>query len=148
MPSRQIRIKEDTDFRILRILQQNPEISQRDLAKELGMSLGGLNYCLKALIDKGFVKLSNYQNSQHKLKYVYILTPSGLAQKISMTGRFLRRKMQEYEVLQAEINDLSLEIGETAPLSGSLDIERGLRSNETQCCAVDSQQPENAGTSR
>ncbi|AWB33050.1 MarR family EPS-associated transcriptional regulator [Orrella marina] len=113
MASRQIHIKEDTDFRILRILQQNPEVSQRDLARELGMSLGGLNYCLKALIDKGFVKLSNYQNSKHKLKYVYVLTPSGLAQKVAMTGRFLKRKMQEHAALQQEIQELRQELSTT-----------------------------------
>ena len=109
MSSRQSRIQEDTDFRILRILQQNPDISQRDLAKQLGMSLGGLNYCLKALIEKGFVKLENYKKSTHKFKYVYILTPSGMAEKVSLTGRFLKRKMQEYEALKMEIDELKSE---------------------------------------
>jgi len=110
--SRQSRIQEDTYFRIMRLLKENPEMSQRDLADKLGMSLGGLNYCLKALIDKGFVKLENFQSSTHKLKYVYVLTPAGIAQKLSMTGRFLKRKKQEYEALKEEIELLRAEVDE------------------------------------
>ena len=110
--SRQSKIQEDTYFRILRLLQENPEMSQRELADRLGMSLGGLNYCLKALIGKGFVKLDNFQNSRHKLKYVYVLTPAGIAHKVAMTGRFLTRKMQEYEALKEEIELLRAEVEE------------------------------------
>lgn len=112
MTSRQSKIQEDTYFRIMRILQENPELSQRDLAEQLGMSLGGLNYCLKALMEKGFIKLENFQNSKHKLKYVYILTPSGVAKKMAMTARFLKRKMEEYEALKAEIEALKAEVNE------------------------------------
>ncbi len=107
MDSRQSRLQEDTNFRIMRILQESPDLSQRDLAEQLGMSLGGLNYCLKALMEKGFVKLENFQNSKHKFKYVYILTPAGIAQKMAMTGRFLKRKMEEYEALRKEIEALT-----------------------------------------
>lgn len=110
--SRQSKIQEDTYFRIMRLLQENPELSQRDLADKLGMSLGGLNYCLKALIGKGFVKLDNFQSSNHKLRYAYVLTPDGLAQKVAMTGRFLRRKMAEYEALKEEIEVLKAEVSE------------------------------------
>ena len=110
--SRQSKIQEDTYFRILRLLQENPEMSRRELADRLGMSLGGLNYCLKALIGKGFVELDNFQNSRHKLKYVYVLTPAGIAQKVAMTGRFLKRKMQEYEALKEEIELLRAEVEE------------------------------------
>ena len=109
MTSRQAKIQEDTTFRIMRILQESPDVSQRDLAERLGMSLGGLNYCLNALMDKGLVKLENFQNSQHKFKYVYVLTPAGIAQKMAMTGRFLKRKMEEYEALKAEIEALKAE---------------------------------------
>lgn len=109
MNSRQARIQEDTDFRIMRLLQSQPDISQRELAKHLGLSLGGLNYCLKALMAKGFVKLENFHHSQHKLRYAYVLTPDGIAQKMSLTGRFLQRKLQEYEALQAEIEALKAE---------------------------------------
>lgn len=109
MTSRQAKIQEDTTFRIMRILQESPDLSQRDLAERLGMSLGGLNYCLKALMDKGLVKLENFQNSQHKFKYVYVLTPAGIAQKMAMTGRFLQRKMDEYDALSREIEALKHE---------------------------------------
>jgi EPS-associated MarR family transcriptional regulator len=111
MPARQTLIQEDTSYRILRILQANPDINQRELARHLGMSLGGLNYCLRALMDKGYVKLDNFQNSKHRFKYVYLLTPAGLAQKVAMTGRFLKRKMDEYEALRAEIETLKAEVG-------------------------------------
>ena len=73
-------------------------------------SLGGLNYCLKALMDMGLVKLRNFQQSEHKLKLAYILTPAGIAQKMAMTGRFLMRKMEEYEALKAEIEKLQQEV--------------------------------------
>jgi EPS-associated MarR family transcriptional regulator len=95
----------------MRLLEANPDMSQRDLAAHVGISLGSLNYCLKALMDKGFVKLENFQNSRHKFKYVYILTPAGIAQKVALTGRFLKRKMQEYEALKSEIEGLEAELG-------------------------------------
>lgn len=110
MSSRQAKIQEDTIFRVMRILQDSPDMSQRDLASKVGISLGGLNYCLKALMDKGFVKLENFQNSRHKFKYVYVLTPAGIAQKMAMTGHFLKRKLEEYETLKNEIEALSAEI--------------------------------------
>jgi EPS-associated MarR family transcriptional regulator len=94
----------------MRLLEANPDMSQRDLAANVGISLGSLNYCLKALMDKGFVKLENFQNSKHKFKYVYILTPAGIAQKVALTGRFLKRKMREYEALKAEIEGLDAEL--------------------------------------
>ena len=96
----------------MRILQENPDLTQRELAEKLGISVGGLNYCLKALMDKGFVKLENFQNSKHKFKYAYILTPMGMAQKVAMTGRFLKRKLDEYEALKNEIEALKAEVGE------------------------------------
>ncbi len=76
------------------------------------MSLGGLNYCLNALIDKGFVKMQNFQNSKNKFKYAYLLTPQGIAEKVALTSRFLQRKMEEYEALKAEIEALKAEVGE------------------------------------
>ena len=109
--SRQAAAQEDVHFRVMRLLQAKPDMSQRDLAAHVGISLGSLNYCLKALMDKGFVKLENFQNSKHKFKYVYILTPAGIAQKVALTGRFLMRKMQEYEALKAEIEGLEVELG-------------------------------------
>jgi len=113
MTSRQAKIQEDTRFRIMRILQENPDLTQRELAYHLGMSVGGLNYCLRALIDKGFVKMENFQNSKSKLKYVYLLTPQGIAEKVALTSRFLRRKMEEYEALKKEIKALKSEVDAT-----------------------------------
>jgi EPS-associated MarR family transcriptional regulator len=112
MPSRQAKIQEDTHFRIMRILQDNPDLTQRELADKLGMSVGGLNYCLNALIDKGFVKMDNFQKSKNKFKYVYLLTPQGFAEKVALTSRFLKRKMEEYDALKLEIEALKLEAGE------------------------------------
>lgn len=118
MTSRNTRIQEDTHFRIMRLLQDNPDLTQRELADQLGMSVGGLNYCLNALIDKGFVKMGNFQKSKNKFKYVYLLTPQGLAEKVALTTRFLKRKREEYAALKAEIAALQREIGAT-PSPGS-----------------------------
>jgi EPS-associated MarR family transcriptional regulator len=110
MTSRQAKIQEDTHFRIMRILQENPDLTQRELAEKLGMSVGGLNYCLNALMDKGLVKMQNFSNSKNKFKYVYLLTPMGIAEKVALTTRFLGLKMEEYEALKLEIEALKLEI--------------------------------------
>ena len=119
MTQRQAQIQEDTHFRIMRILQDNPDLTQRELADQLGMSVGGLNYCLKALIDKGFVKMGNFQKSKNKFKYVYLLTPQGIAERVMLTSRFLQRKMEEYEALKAEIERLRAEVEDNSnpPLS-------------------------------
>ena len=109
MTSRQARIQEDTYFRVMRILQENPDLTQRELAEILGVSVGGLNYCMKALIDKGLVKMQNFSQSKNKFGYVYVLTPSGIAEKAALTGRFLKRKMDEHEALRAEIEVLKSE---------------------------------------
>lgn len=109
MTSRQAKLQEDTYFRVMRILQENPDLTQRELAEKLGISVGGLNYCLAALMDKGLVKMKNFANSKNKFGYVYVLTPTGMAEKASITHRFLRRKMDEYEALKAEIEALKNE---------------------------------------
>ena len=101
---------EDLHFRVLKLLHDKPDISQRDLADQLGVSHGKMNYCLNALIDKGLVKLENFQSSQHKFKYAYLLTPAGIAEKAALTGRFLKRKMAEYEALKAEIEALQADM--------------------------------------
>lgn len=110
MTSRQSKLQEDTNFRVLRLLEKNPNLSQRELAKTLGVSLGGLHYCLQGLLDKGLVKIHNFQSSQRKLAYAYLLTPAGISEKAALTVRFLRRKMQEYEELRTEIEGLTQEI--------------------------------------
>ena len=99
-------LQEDTHFRVLALLERNPDISQRDLAKALGISLGGVNYSLRALVEKGMVKAQNFSSSDKKLAYAYILTPKGLAEKSMLTARFLKRKMDEYEALKVEIESL------------------------------------------
>ncbi len=96
-------------YKILKALEKNPEISQRDLARELGVSLGRANYCLKALIDVGLLKVSNFKNSKNKLAYMYLLTPSGVKEKSAITERFLKAKLQEYASLEAEIASLRAE---------------------------------------
>jgi EPS-associated MarR family transcriptional regulator len=97
-------------YKILKLLAAQPEISQRELAKSLGVSLGKANFCLKALIEKGFLKATNFRNSQNKLAYMYLLTPNGIEEKASITAQFLRSKMQEYEILQEEIRALRVEV--------------------------------------
>ncbi|MCB5184108.1 MarR family EPS-associated transcriptional regulator [Methylobacillus gramineus] len=93
-------------YKILKLVQEKPEISQRELAKALGISLGKTNFCLKGLVDVGLLKVSNFRNSQNKLAYMYLLTPKGIEEKTGITMRFLKYKMQEYENLQAEIEEL------------------------------------------
>ncbi|MDZ4142161.1 MAG: MarR family EPS-associated transcriptional regulator [Methylotenera sp.] len=96
-------------YKILKLVEAKPEISQRALAKSLGISLGKANFCLKALIEKGLLKATNFRNSQNKLAYMYLLTPNGIEEKSSITLRFLKSKIQEYESLQSEINLLMQE---------------------------------------
>ena len=109
MTSRRSKLQEDTYFRVLRILQDKPDVTQREIAQLLGLSTSGLNYCLNALIDKGWVKVHNFSESKNKFGYVYLLTPSGIAEKAALTGRFLQRKLLEYEAMRAEIESLSSE---------------------------------------
>ena len=90
-------------YKILKLLEVQPEISQRELAKELGISLGKANFCLKGLIEIGLIKATNFRNSHNKLAYMYLLTPSGIEAKSGITLRFLKSKIQEYELLQEEI---------------------------------------------
>ncbi len=102
-------------YKILKLVQENPEISQRELAMELGISLGKTNFCLKALIEVGLLKASNFKNNKNKLAYMYLLTPKGLEEKAVITGRFLKRKIQEYEALETEIKLLRKEVTQKPP---------------------------------
>lgn len=102
--------QEDVHFRVLRLLEENPEMSQRDLAQAVGISVGGAHYCLNALIEKGLIKIGNFSAARDKRRYAYILTPKGIAEKSALTGRFLKRKMAEYEALKAEIEALQVEL--------------------------------------
>lgn len=102
-------LDEVTHYGLLKTLEENPGLSQRDLAKRLGVSLGKVNFCLNALIEKGSVKINNFRNSENKLAYAYLLTPRGVEQKARMTVEFLQIKVREYERLKKEIEELQRE---------------------------------------
>lgn len=111
MSSRKSRQREDVRFLVLRLLEGNPEMSQRELAKAVGISTGGVCYLLKALTERGLVKLGNFSASTDKRRYAYVLTPKGMAEKAAIAGRFLARKREEYDSLKREISDLETEFG-------------------------------------
>ena len=90
-------------FNVLRKINKNPKSTQRELAEELGFSLGKLNYCLKALKHKGLIKIRNFEKNPNKLNYIYVITPKGIAEKTKLTVNFMKRKMQEYDELQREL---------------------------------------------
>lgn len=113
MTSRQANQQEDTYFRVMRLLEEQPDLTQRELAEQLGVSVSGVNYCLKALMEKGWLKMNNFAHSKNKFGYVYVLTPQGIAEKAALTARFLKRKMEEYETLKAEIEALKIEHSKT-----------------------------------
>jgi len=102
---------QDIQLRALRLLEQNPHLSQRELSAELGVSLGKAHYVVKALINMGWVKLDNFRRSDNKLGYAYLLTAKGIAEKADITVRFLARKQLEYEALREEIEQLKAEVG-------------------------------------
>lgn len=106
---------EDARYKILRTLEQNPDVSQRQLADELGISLGKVNYCLKALVDKGLIKCRNFSKSANKKRYFYILTPEGIDSRARLTRRFLQRKIAEYETLKSEIEDIQKDLEQYKP---------------------------------
>lgn len=100
-------------YKLLRLLASNPQMSQRDMARALGVSLGKANYCLQALIAKGWIKATNFTNSQNKAAYMYLLTPRGIEEKARLTMRFLQAKVREYEALRTEIKQMRREAGHT-----------------------------------
>ena len=110
MTTRRDQHREDARFRILRLLHDNPEMSQRELANAVGVSTGGIHYVLNALLDKGLIKLGNFTAAEDKRRYAYMLTRKGIAEKAVLTRRFLARKMAEYEALRAEIEEVRAEI--------------------------------------
>lgn len=103
-------ISDEMPLTLLRLIEANPKISQRDLASKVGISLGKVNYCVRALIHSGWIKATRFQKSRNKMAYRYLLTARGLEHKALLTGRFLRVKMQQYEVLRAEIEQLRREV--------------------------------------
>lgn len=104
-------IDEETRYRLIKKIETNPDISQRELASELGISLGKVNYCLKALINIGLVKAGNFARASNKTDYAYCLTPAGVKEKAAMTIRFLERKQQQFDQLKKEIEQLKGEVG-------------------------------------
>ena len=109
-------ISDETRYELIRLLESNPDMSQRDVAKTLGISLGKTNYCLRALIRKGWIKAANFTNSRNRKAYMYQLTPRGVEEKAKLTMRYLQIKMREYESLRVEIEELRREAErESAP---------------------------------
>jgi len=106
-------LSDDLRYRLLKHLAEQPQASQRQLSEILGVSVGSLNYCVNALIERGWVKVTNFRNSHHKLAYAYLLTPSGIEAKTRIAVRFLQRKLEEYEVLEQEIAQLRSEVAAT-----------------------------------
>jgi EPS-associated MarR family transcriptional regulator len=104
----------ETDLRALQLLQHQPTLNQRELALELGVSLGKVNYCLKALLAKGFLKAQNFKNSKNKLAYAYVLTPAGIAARAELTAEFLQVKVMEYERLSFQIEDLRKSLAQSS----------------------------------
>ena len=101
--------REQNQYQILKSLEQDPNFTQRQLSNDLGVSLGKINYCLKSLIEKGFIKVSNFRNSNNKTQYSYLLTPKGIEEKAKLTLDFIRIKTQEYDTLKQEIESLKQE---------------------------------------
>lgn len=112
MTTQSDKLREDVRFRILRLLQDNPEMSQRQLAKEVGVSTGGIHYVLNALVEKGMLKFSNFTAAEDKRRYAYTLTPQGITEKAHLTRRFMIRKLAEYEALKAEIEQVQGDLSE------------------------------------
>ena len=107
-------MNEEISYKLFKLIEEDPDISQRELAKEMGISLGKTNYCLKALMDKGWLKARNFKNSNNKIAYAYVFTPKGLREKAKITTRFLKRKVREYELLKREIEQLQQEVSESS----------------------------------
>jgi EPS-associated MarR family transcriptional regulator len=103
-------LADETRYKLMRLLEANPRMSQRDAARELGISLGKVNFCVQALVHKGWIKATRFKNSRNKAAYMYLLTPRGIEQKASLTVQFLRIKMREYKVLRDEIDQIRREV--------------------------------------
>jgi len=110
-------LSEDLRYKLLKLLAEEPQISQRDLASRLGISVGKANYCMSALVEKGLVKINNFRRANNKLAYAYLLTPRGIEEKASVAVSFLQRKMREYGELQQEIESLRLDVLSSLPQS-------------------------------
>jgi EPS-associated MarR family transcriptional regulator len=125
----------ESDYQILRLLQDNPNLSQREIAAEVKISIGAVNYCLRALVEKGWIKINNFRSFNNRLRYAYVLTPRGLSEKSSLTRRFLQCKLTEYERIKSEIHRLKAEITDLPDLppeaSGSVSPQNHLPDRDT-----------------
>ena len=121
-------VDKEIRFRVMRLLQDEPHLSQREISARLDISLGLVNYCLRALVGKGQVKIRNFRAANNKLRYAYILTPKGIAAKTALTGVFLRRKVAEYEALKVEIAALKTELKDEAAQELAFGTEDGTAS--------------------
>ena len=108
------KLQKDIHYRVLAMVEANPTITQRALAQALGVSLGRINYGLRALIEKGLIKVNNFKRSETKLAYAYLLTPSGVTEKAALAAAFLVRKMEEFDALKAEIEALQRQVGDAS----------------------------------
>ena len=124
MPTRRQTANEDTLFWTLKVLQENPGVSQRTLAKEVGINVSTINFCLKALVEKGWIKMGNFSKNPDKLSYAYLLTPTGVAEKAVLTRRFLQRKMTEYEKLRGEIEELQFAVEPDAATPNPVNVNQ------------------------
>lgn len=124
MPTQRDKLREDVHFRVLRLLEENPEMSQRDLARAVGISTGSIHYVLSALLEKGWIKLGNFTAAEDKRRYVYKLTPKGLAQKAALARKFLARKIAEYEALKLEIEAVREDISKWPEAETRTDVRR------------------------
>jgi EPS-associated MarR family transcriptional regulator len=113
-------LADDVRYRLMRLLEANPDMSQRDVARELGISLGKVNYCLRALIQKGWVKAARFKHNRNKAGYMYLLTPRGIEEKASLTVEFLQVKLREYELLRAEIKQIRSEAQRNSRIDASV----------------------------
>jgi len=107
-------VEDEIHYKLLKVLEETPDVTQRELAARLGISLGKANYCLRALMGRGWVKMGNFHRNPNKMGYVYLLTPSGIDQKARFAVRFLRHKLHEFDALKAEIERLKVEVADSA----------------------------------
>ena len=119
-------LTDEVRYKLFTLLESSPELSQRDVARELGISLGKVNFCLKALISKGWIKVSNFKNSKSKRAYMYLLTPRGLEERARVAARFLQYKMQEYEALKGEIEEIREHVREARRERRAADPEKSI----------------------
>ncbi|MFA6958606.1 MAG: MarR family EPS-associated transcriptional regulator [Thermoanaerobaculia bacterium] len=120
---------DDVRYRLLKLVEETPELTQREAAERLGMSLGKVNYCFRALMSKGWVKARNFRNAERKGAYVYLLTPKGIEEKLRVTARFLDRKLHEYDLLVEELHVLTTEVNEHRKANGQPEVQLRISRN-------------------